>query len=327
MAIEESKRSDGSAGAPVMAAATGGRNSALKEAAAWKEGDGVDRDHVHAARVRIVDAQHAVVDAGPSPRKRIAICGFASSSRHFIPVNDPSWEIWGLNQLYRHIARADRWFDIHRNWNEEVVPGTDHHGWIRDSGIPVYMMDLVPGLDTSVRYPVERIIEKFGVDYFTSTIAFAVALALDEIDQRVDARIAHGDLLARGGDRDPRAAIASLYGEYEIGLFGIDLVVGEEYDWQKACAEFWLGAAAVGRGIRVFLPPQSALVKQLFRYGYEAEPQSVIKLSEVAAHKAALEKQKVDGLRHIYMIDGALQADDYWQQLMTLRLRGADVAG
>lgn len=296
-------------------------NSALKEADSVKPGDGVDPNHACAAHVVVQDAEAGVVV--PSGRRRIAICGFASSSRHLIPINDPTWEIWGLNQLYRHIPRADRWFDIHKNWNEEVVPGTDHHGWIRDCGIPVYMGVTHADLPTSVRFPVERLIEKFGVDYFTSTIAFAVALALDEIDQQVELEVHAGKLPANAASL--RDAMQMLYGEYEIGLFGIDLVVGEEYDWQKACAEFWIGAAAVGRGIRVFLPQQSALCKQQYRYGYEAQPDVPLTHTEVRSHLAFLHKQREDLLRQLYMHDGAMQADEMWGQLIELRLRGAAV--
>lgn len=305
-------------------------NSALKEAP--QPGDGYVRDHAHAAHVAVLDAAAGVV--APSARKRIAICGFASSSRHLIPVNDPTWEVWGLNQLYRHIPRADRWFDIHRNWNEEVVPGTDYVGWIKECGIPFYMADPQPDLPTSVRFPIERLIAKFGVDYFTSTIAFMLALAIDEIDQKVEARLVAESVVALGvpeGDRpvvsEIPARVRQLYSEYEIGVFGVDLVVGEEYFDQKPCAEFWLGVASTGRGITVFLPPQSALCKQAYRYGYEKEPQSTVKLSELRAHAANLHREREQLMRELYMRDGALQADEYWGQLTELRQRGATVAG
>jgi hypothetical protein len=299
-------------------------NSALKEAANVSEG--VDFDHPLASRsVEIIDAGMGLVRG---KRKRYAVCGFASSSRHLMPINDQSWEIWGLNQLYRHIPRADRWFDIHRNWNEEVVPGTDHHGWIRDSRIPVYMMEQHPEFPMSVRFPVDRLLARFGVDYFTSSIAFMVALALDEIDMKVEQDVHDGklDQLTRGGLSIPEA-VRALYGEYEIGIFGVDLVVGEEYFEQKPCAEFWIGAAAIGRGVKVYIPSQSALCKQLYRYGYEKEPGGILKSNEVKAHHGRVAKERDELLRQIYMRDGALQADEYWTELLTLRERGANVVG
>lgn len=308
------KRSDGSDGGPLLVPA--GPNSALREPPP-QPGDGLDLRHpARATDVTIVDA-----DAGhvTGTRKKIAICGFASSSRDQIPVDNPEWEIWGMNQLYRHIKRADRWFDIHWNWHEETVPGTDYRGWLATCGLPIYMGERQGDLPTSVRFPIERLISRFG-DYFTSTVAFMVALAIDEIDQRVMAQLFTEQL------EDPPHVILrlrALYAEYTLGLFGIDLVVGEEYFWQKPCAEFWLGAASIGRGMRVYLPHASALCKQLYRYGYEKEPAGLMKSTEVAAHARGLLKTRDELLRDLYLTDGALQADEYWQHRLELRERGA----
>lgn len=294
-------------------------NAALKEGPP-QTGDGYRFDHPNAAHVQIVSHDTATVACGPTPRKKIAVCGFASSSRHLIPINDPSWELWGMNQLYRHIPRADRWFDIHWNWDSEVVPGTDYRGWLSTCGIPVYMMQRIPDIPTSLTYPLQRMIGMAG-DYFTSTVAFMVALAIDQVDEHVRAR------LTMEGSRRPaesQARQAELYAEYVIGLFGIDLVVEEEYFHQKPCAEFWTGVA-VGRGIEVFIPPQSALCKQSYRYGYEPEPQTVIRPSEIDAHHKRLTEERQRLIQELYLHDGALQADEYWKKVIDLRARGAEV--
>lgn len=303
----------------ITAANTAGApNSALKEAAT--PNDEYRINHPAAARVRILDRERGVV--APSGRKQFAICGFAGSTRAMVPVNDPTWEVWGLNQLYRHLPRADRWFDIHWNWDKETVPGTDYRGWVKDCGIPFYMIGTQPDLPTTVRFPIERLMQTQGADYFTSTIAFMLALAVDEIDQAVDRRV-------RAGELQPAAslsqALQALYAEYAIAIFGVDLVVGEEYFWQKACAEYWCGVAS-GKGIRVIIPPQSALCKQLYRYGYEAEPQSLIKQSEVEKHAKMLTDKRTECMQQLYMLDGALQVDEYWKQVLELRLRGSTVA-
>ena len=313
----------------------GAQNSALKEAA-LPPAEWVNPRHpARAAGVAVVDAEAGVVQA--SGRKKFAICGFASSSRDMIPVHDPTWEVWGLNQLYRHIKRADRWFDIHYYWEQEVVPGTDggfddpksYRHWLARCGMPVYMHHVVAEIPTSVRFPLERLVARHEADYFTSTIAFMVALAIDEIDVRVDAAVKQlvKDTSKKVLERlDLRAEQKRLYAEYTIGVFGVDLIVGEEYFWQKACAEYWLGLAS-GRGIQVLLPPTTALCKQMYRYGYEKEPESIIKLSEIADHTAALNKQRDEAMRALYCFDGALQANEYWSQLLTLRLRGVGTAG
>jgi hypothetical protein len=303
--------------AQVAATATvTGQNSALKETP--KPGEGVDPQHEHAAHITILDREKALVQ---TDRKKYAICGFASSTRDLIPIADPTWEIWGMNQLYRHIARADRWFDVHWNWNSELVPGTDHEGWIRDSGIPVYMTETHAHLPTSVRFPLDVLMHEF-TDYFTSTVAHMMALAIWEIDAKVEASL---DALPKLTAREFLKHRQQLYAEYSIGLFGIDLIVGEEYFWQKTCAEFWIGAAAIGRGINVFIPPTSALCKQRFRYGYETEPPTIIKPNELGRHRAALAAEQERVKRQLYMLDGAMQTDEYWTELIELRLRGGDI--
>lgn len=320
----QTQKTDGADGPPVLPPppASTGANSALKEAPPTP-GEGYARNHPAAAHLVVVDPDRAVVayPEGVPHRRKIAISGFASSSRHLIPVNDPTWEVWGMNQLYRHIPRADRWFDIHWNWDKETVPGTDYRGWLQTCGIPFYMMARSPEIPTAVRYPIERLIGNF-CDYYTSTVAFMAALAIEEIDQRVEAELLAGTYATPA---DVLRRQRELYNSYLIGFFGIDLVVDEEYFEQKACAEFWIGAAAMGRGIEVYIPPQSALCKQRYRYGYEPEPTSLVRLSEIRAHIKEVQAEREQALRHAYMADGALQADEHWMRALELRLRGAEV--
>lgn len=294
------------------------RNSALREPPP-DEKDHYRFDHPAAAHVRIEDA-----DAGECAlmtRKQIAIVGFATSSRGVVPVNDPAWEVWGLNQLYRHIPRADRWFDIHETWNAALVPGTEpgearsYEGWVRDCGIPFYMVKREADKPTTLTYPVDRLIAHHGADYFTSTIAYMLALAVYEIDRAVDAR------LAASGGVPSRQALQALYEEYAIGLFGIDLIVGEEYDWQKACAEYWIGMASA-RGIRVLIPPTSALCRHLFRYGYQSDVTTLLPAAEVARHGSDLRAKRDEMLKQLLTLEGALAVDEYWEQVLTLRARG-----
>lgn len=252
-------------------------------------------DHPCAGRVSIFDHEKAVIEEvcpDGSPREKVAIIGFAASSKDLAPYNDPTWSIWGLNQLYRHIPRADRWIEIHHNWHEHVVEGTDHHQWLADAPIPVYMTERVPTIPNSVRFPIERVMQG-NLDYFTSTVAFAIALAIQE-------------------------------GFKEIGLWGIDLIVGDEYSYQKPCAEFWLGVAH-GKGLTVTLPQTTALLKQSHRYGYQAEPESLVKFSELVRRRKALADERHKKMIELANIDGALQDCQMWGDLADLRIKGGTV--
>lgn len=344
--VQANVKTDGQAGAPLIVglasqeqrqAPQSGPNAALKEPAP-KPGDGVDRAHRLAANLRVLDRERGVVGTadGSPRRKKIAICGFASSTRHYIlqSCNDPSWEIWGLNQLYRHIPRADVWFDIHHNWDQEVVPNTDHRKWARECGIPFYMMRPEPDIPTAVRYPIEPIIGIYTADYFTSTIAYMLALALLEIDARVQADMQKWlrDLASKGDGEvllHPEFHIQDVvrqhYAQYTVGVFGVDLVVGGEYFHEKPCAEFWIGALAIGRGIELAIPRESALCKQLHRYGYEKEPDQLLKSEEIEKNSAHLQAERDEQLKKLYMLEGAMQMNERWKSVIELRARGAKV--
>ncbi len=251
---------------------------------------GVDFHHWAAAHPKIVDRDKAIVH---TDRKKVAIVGFAMSSAMAAPFDDPEYECWGMNQLYRHIPRADRWFEIHHNWNEHVVDGTDHEGWLKAFPGPIYNCVHLPAIPNSIAFPRAECAE-IGADYFTSSIAFMIALAI----------------------RD---------GFTTIDLYGIDLVVGCEWDYQKPCAEFWMGLAH-GKGIEVGTHANSALLKHSYCYGFDAEPKSLVLLSELQKRLAWLRNERQKRVIEIANLDGAMQDSEMWLELATLRSHQATVA-
>lgn len=284
---------------------------------------GVDWQHPARGISHIKDAQQGIIESlmpdGVTPRRKFAIVGFATSSRDDAPFHDPDWDIWALNQVYRHVPRIDRHYEIHHNWYEHNVEGTDHEGWMKTCPVPVVMNVFRPEFPTCVAVPIERLIEKFS-DYYTSTIAYMLAMAIDQIDRLVDERVkATGWTVTEG--QSPVKFIEKLYGDYSIGIWGVDLIVGTEYFDQKACVEYYCGQAAA-RGINVGLPKASALCKQTHRYGYELGPKEFpIKKAEVTGHIQQLNKQREELLKQLYSVDGALQANEKWLQLIELRER------
>lgn len=322
-----------------------GENAALKEAAAAPQGVSVAMDKTHPALGvnRILDAEQGRVEFlmpdGVTPRKKIALVGFAASSRDMAPLDDPEWVVVGMNQLYRHLKsrkyknhlneaqdrHPDAWFEIHEAYMEAVVPGTDHEGWLRECGIPVFMTRTLPNLPTSVRFPIDRLISKFH-DYFTSTVAHMVAWAVDYIDEKVEADLkkfaAKADSAATAWDAIRLAH--ELYGQWSIGVYGIDLVVGEEYTWQRPCAEFYLGQA-LARNIRVHIPKPSALLKQRYRYGYEMEPSDLLRDSDFERRRVQLVNQHQAVSDQMQRLIGAQEELKYLRELRDLRERGAEV--
>lgn len=181
--------------------------------------------------------------------KKVAIVGFAES-RKKAPYDDETFEIWALNDMYTETPRATRWFEIHeRNFLDSYasrVEGNSHIGKLKSLEIPIYMQKHHEDIPNSVEYPLEEYLTKYR-DYFTNTVSYMICLAIDE-------------------------------GFDEIHIYGVDMAQNTEYSEQRPSCEYWIGYAE-GKGIKVYIPPESDLLKQAFRYGYEDDTTMKSKLS------------------------------------------------
>ena len=144
-------------------------------------------------------------------------------------------ETWGVNTAYIIIynmqGRLDKMFIGHNpnpypiyytledgmrlfpdNWNWDLVDG------LAKMGVDVITLHKIPNVQSRI-YPLKRIIKKFGCAYFTDTICYMLAYAIDK-------------------------------GYEKIRLYGIDMADKEEYKWEKGGIEYWIGYAR-GLGIKV----------------------------------------------------------------------------
>jgi len=187
-------------------------------------------------------------------KKKVAVVGFSEKSRDLAPYDDDSFEIWGCNHLYRLIPRGDVWFELHHHGELEAKYGSnwpEYQEWLKKTKDPVYMLEKYPDFPASARYPIEKVTEFLagfqlrGPDeeeespYFASTIAYMFALAF--MDKRP-----------------------------EIHIYGIDMVIDSEYAVQRPNIEYMIGLAR-GRGIKVVLPKECAILKGRRLYAYEHE--------------------------------------------------------
>ncbi len=205
----------------------------------------------------------------PDPSKRVAIVG-TSHSWSMAPFDDPSIEIWGVNNGFIQLKdrRKTRWFDVHHfehradgKWYRRWAPEfrgqavSDYIKHLAELGCPVYMQQAWPEIPNSVRFPVEKVNAYFG-RYITNSISMQMAYALTE-------------------------------GFGEIQLWGIDMSAGTEWAYQRPNAEFFIGLAA-GIGAKVLVPPESDLLKTAFMYAYEErDKHDWIKKSELLERKLA----------------------------------------
>ncbi len=99
----------------------------------------------------------------------------------------------------------------------------------------------------SRRYPFKRISRKFGTQFFTSTISYMLAMALDE------------DCFSK------------------VSLYGIDMHGKEEYMMQKGGVEYWLGRL-MQSGTEVYIAPGGAVMSTVNGLPYGFRPKVDFKL-------------------------------------------------
>jgi hypothetical protein len=163
--------------------------------------------------------------------RKVCITGFAESSRELANFEPPDVEVWGLNRCYSFLKRWDRWFELH---DEDTYRGRNgkrdaqYMDMLKQSKVPVYMLQPEPEIPGVVLYPRAEIVARWR-DYFTSSIAYMLALALYE-------------------------------GYKEIHLTGIEMASFSEYANQRNCIEYWLGVAD-GLGVKCRIPDTSPILK------------------------------------------------------------------
>lgn len=187
------------------------------------------------------------LEGGPIPRlaRKVAIVGFAPTSMKDVSTffGNPEFEIWGLNQLYMAFPamaeHATRWFQIHSRQSYDVNIRRDHshHKWMSEQRtFPIYMQEKQPDIPVSIAFPKELIMKEFG-NYFTNSISWEIALAIYE-------------------------------GFEEIHIYGVDMAMDSEYQYERPSVEYFLGWAK-GRGIKLVVPNSSDLLKSLWLYPFE----------------------------------------------------------
>lgn len=193
----------------------------------------------------VYDAESGIIRAVPN-RTKFLIYG-AGLGKEQAPLEDPSWLVWGLNAVppldSQNRLRADAWWDIHQH----VAQNADDMRWIQECPFPIYVPeDLQTYGPTTARYPLAQIEAAFGLNYWSCTFAYQIAMALH-------------------------------MGATDIGLYGVELAYGtsRERTVEWACVSYWLGRAAE-RGVQIHtpdvLPMQTwlpMLLKHPARYGFE----------------------------------------------------------
>ena len=219
-------------------------------------------------------------------RKKVAIVGYAPH-RKLAPYDDESFEIWGINDLFmlEDMKRRDRWFQLHHPTTVDNYQPVDKRLGV-DAMLaeyakwdcPVYMHQRHPDVPNSEVFPFMELVEEFGY-YFNNTISWLIAFAMHE-------------------------------GFEEIHIYGVDMASHSEYSHQKPSCEYFIGLAR-GRGIEVYIPDGSSLLKVKYLYALEVERENVEKknlekrLEFIQQQYAAAEKAEAEAREQKQQIMGA----------------------
>jgi len=177
--------------------------------------------------------------------RKIALLGSAPSSINRAPYTDPSWEIWGCSPAsIGSVKRLDQWFELHAMNDGSMTP--DYIAWMASVGKPVQMIDAVPQVPLSARFPREAMLAEFGPYFFTSSLSWMFAMAI-------------------------------LQKPAEIGLWGVDMSHTSEYGQQRPGCHYFI-TLAIQRGIKVFIPDESDLARPPAQYGFTAVNPMRVKL-------------------------------------------------
>jgi hypothetical protein len=195
---------------------------------------------------------------------KIAIVGTAAHAAK-APWSDPSWEIWAAN--VGKVPRWDRWFDLHDDASIDTYPG--HREFLESQTKPVYRQS---------NYPLDAMVAKYGTWFFTSTISYMLALALEE-------------------------------GPEEIGIWGVDLAHETEYVRQRPGARFFIQTARM-RGVKITMPEEAEVAVPGILYCFDKPSLLQVKararVDELRGRMAENEALQQDFLKKIFMLSGAL---------------------
>lgn len=231
---------------------------------------------------RVTDPWKRVTD-------KVAIVAFSRTTRHMAPFDDPEWEIWGLNEEYRFewMKNWDRWFQIHPedDFRRKGNPNDPYHeAWLKrqkplgePKAFPIYMQAHFEDIAPSYEFPIDKIEEDLGINYYCSSISYMLGMA-------------------------------AWMGYSTVGLFGVEMASDTEYRYQRPNGEFWLGYM-IGKGVKIILPEEANLLRGQ-RYGFDWLPN--IGRQQIEFDMVRIKKQEEQSLQEL---NQALGIKNFLEQL------------
>lgn len=238
-------------------------------------------------------------------QKKIALLGSAPSSIGLAPFKDSTWAIWACSPgayavigQQRTYTEGDAYFELHR-WEPPTIGDPSRQvAWFSPEYVeflrlfkgPVYMTELVPDVPNATRLPREQLIGKYGPFFWTSSLAWMLAMAIETP------------------------------GVEEIALYGVDMAAKEEYNYQKPGCLFFI-TEALKRGIKITVPPESDLLQPMPLYGVSEWSPMMIKctarMRELNARLGAAQQRMSQAQQETLFLQGAIDNLQYFLDTWT----------
>lgn len=249
---------------------------------------------------------------------KIALIGSAPSSTNLAPYKDKSydewlggkpspqsppsffiaqdWQIWGCSPGAWAVApRADRWFEVHRWEPGQTWFSPEYTQFLREFRGPVYTGGEIPEILNHEVYPIARVELEFSAYFLHSSLSLMMALAILEIE-------------------DARKTTTQPYDD-TIGLWGVDMSANEEYGDQRSGCQFFI-LEALRRGIKIYVPPESCLLRPKPVYGISEWDDAYIKCTararEFNQRKASHQQIITDETMKLHFMNGAIDNQTYF---------------
>ena len=160
--------------------------------------------------------------------KKIVLLGTAPSSMSLAPFGNPEWEIWACSPgtfglAVYHGVQFDRFFELHRWEPGQPWFSKDYVDFLINFPREVIMGSHVPAVPNCKVLEAARLVETFGPYFFTSSLAWMCAMAIEEQPET-------------------------------IAFYGVDMASNSEYLDQRLGCQYFAQEAA-RRGIEVGVPP------------------------------------------------------------------------
>jgi hypothetical protein len=208
----------------------------------------------------------------------IALLGTALASRNLAPFNDPEWEIWSCSPGNMDLPRTDVFFEIHSMELIEREPSYPPFiEWMKKQKRLILQRE-DERFPTSEAYPLKDMLERFGPYFFTSSIAYMMAMAIAQSPKR-------------------------------IGIWGVDMSASDEYGYQRAGCHYFIQKAREA-GIEVGTPMESELAEPLPLYGFKESSRMWRRMyarkQELEAERAKWQAQRDTAASREIQYSGAL---------------------